>query len=68
MIKKSVINWQTGEPEKCGSYLVSVNSSCSVFVTTDYWNGLKAKWQYWDENVVAWCKLSDIEPYKEEEV
>lgn len=59
---ESVIKWNTGEPKESGSYLVSVNDFCCVFVTTDHWNGLKAKWQYWDENVFAWCKLADIKP------
>lgn len=63
---ESIIKWQTGEPKESGSYAVSVKDFNCVFVTTDHWNGLKAKWQYWGENVTAWCKLSDIKPYKEE--
>ena len=60
---ESVIKWSTGRPEETGSYMVSVGGR---FVTTDYWYCLKGKWQYWEGEVIAWCKLSDIEPYKEE--
>ena len=42
-------------------YLVYVGRG---FVTTDYWYCLKGKWQYWEGEVIAWCKLDDIEAYK----
>ena len=67
-MKQSIIKWQTKEPEVSGSYLVSVKDFNCAFVTTDYWSVLREKWQYWDERVIAWRKLSDIKPYKEEEV
>ena len=62
---KQMIKWQTGEPHETGSYIVSVKDCDCVFVSTDYWCSLRAKWQYWEKEVVAWRKLSDIEPYKE---
>lgn len=68
-MKESVIKWQTGEPKETDTYLVSVRTLTSrEFITTDYYYLLKGKWQYWDKEVIAWCKLSDIEPYKEEDL
>ena len=63
--RNSTIQWQTGEPKEAGSYLVSVKNFNCIFVTTDHWDILKVKWQYWGEEVFSWCKLSDIKPYKE---
>ena len=64
---ESVIKWQTGEPKEGGMYVVT-NYKGEIeidryekAVTIDY--GLFAKNQ---TGVRAWCKLSDIEPYKEE--
>lgn len=71
-MKQSIINWQTGEPKKEGMYIVTLlNGSvaldeCIVIDNTDEED--IAIWRYWDEDVIAWCKLTDIEPYKEEEV
>lgn len=57
---ESVIKWQTGVPPSSGSYLITVKGT---FVTTDYWRCLEDRWVYWNGEVTAWCKLSDIEPY-----
>ena len=57
----SIVEWETGEPKKTGTYLVSINGR---FVTTDYWNCLKGRWVYWHSEVTAWCKLEDVKPYK----
>jgi hypothetical protein len=58
---ESVIKWQTGEPKEVGRYLVSTkNGICCGFYHTDgRWGALL------NGNVIAWCPLSDIEPYKE---
>jgi hypothetical protein len=67
---ESAIKWQTGEPKEWGSYIVTLEDGT---VTIDSWEwssycdeeGLP----FWVENnyyVVAWCKPSDIKPYKEE--
>ena len=61
---KSIITWHTGVPKEEGEYLVTtldgivdydivyINSKCkTIFGNFD--------------NVLAWCKLSDIKPYKE---
>jgi len=60
----SLIEWQKGEPKKEGYYIVT---NYDGWVTVAYchrkidgklfWNGVEP---------TAWCKLSDIEPYKEE--
>lgn len=63
---KSRINWQTGEPKESGSYLVSIKSDYFELVTCATYNHL-AGWRHWtEEEITAWCKLSDIEPYKKE--
>lgn len=63
----SVIKWQTGEPKESGLYLVTtyygkvkVDEFCHYSVSgKEYGTFIK----YADP--VAWCKLSDIEPYME---
>lgn len=67
---KSVINWQTGEPKESGEYLVTLEDGS---VCRDEWRELYCEddikcWVYNEGEVVAWCKLSDIEPYKQDEV
>ena len=68
---KSVIKWQTGEPTEDGTYLV-------VYKIDEYRNSVttlicsRSKWRNFffgtvdKKRVTAWCKLSDIKPYKEE--
>lgn len=61
----SVIKWQTGEPNINGAFLVTYkNSVCKFERKRGFWVycGLIIN----DKDVVAWCKLSDIESYKEE--
>ena len=65
---ESVIKWQTGEPKENGEYLVSLKDGS---VCRDEWRELYCEdcvkcWVYNEGEVTAWCKLSDIEPYKEE--
>ena len=67
----SVIKWQTGEPTEDGTYL-------AVYEINEYRNDVitlirsRSKWRDFffgkvdKKRVLAWCKLSDIEPYKEE--
>lgn len=69
---ESVIKWQTGEPKERGEYLVTLLSG-NVRLAEFYKYEVADK-EYWDcipydlLCVKAWCKLSDIEPYKEETV
>ena len=63
---QSLIKWQTGEPKEGGGYLITTYNG---FVLADYWRVFpnRSGWDYRSKfDVVAWCKLSDIEPYKEE--
>lgn len=56
---ESVIKWQTGTPTKNGKYLVFVYGEIDI----TYWDS-RFQWTKY-LSVIAWCKLSDIEPYKE---
>ena len=61
---KSVIKWQTGFPNIGGGYLITEYTG---EVTVDCWCVVD-HYQYWaqhrDDEVVAWCPISEIEPYK----
>ena len=68
-MKESIINWHVGKPkdEPC----TCIVTTSSGITRTAWWNS-----NFWIINglpfdaskVKAWCKLSDIEPYEEEEV
>ena len=62
---ESVIKWQTGFPTMEGEYLVT---DIKDNITCDCWC-VYEHYQYWaqhtDRDVIAWCPLSEIEPYKE---
>ena len=65
--KYSIIHWHTGEPKESGYYLITTDSGR---ITTDMWRIFpnRSSWEYRKKSqVVAWCKLSDVEPSKEEE-
>lgn len=56
---ESVIKWRTGKPNKSGWYIVSTRDNkvtYDVFSESHPW---------FMEDVIAWCPLSEIEPYKE---
>lgn len=62
----SIIHWETGKPKEEGWYLVTFRNGQvhNVYFKT---NANCAYWKYANEgNIIAWCKLTDIEPYKEE--
>lgn len=66
MKEQSIVKWQTGEPKESGSYLVFIKGEFSDYTTFAMYNTLTG-WYHWKkEEITAWCKLSDIEPYKEE--
>jgi hypothetical protein len=58
----STINWQKGTPNEIYvSCLVTLDNG---IVTTDTYTF--DSWRHYDkEEIVAWCPLKDIEPYKE---
>lgn len=65
-MKKSKIKWKTGMPEKSDVYIVTtIVGEVDIRVLYDpdtsppYWLDDEE-----DDEVIAWCKLSDIEPYK----
>lgn len=68
----SIVYWRTGEPEFDGEYLVTyqyredfTRVCTALYYSLGVWRN-----KDWDEvpskRIIAWCKLSDIEPYKEE--
>lgn len=60
---ESVIKWQTGEPKKVGEYIIT-----NSFGIVDYNNWTGTMYGWLDEiEVVAWCPLNEIEPYKEKD-
>lgn len=58
---ESVIKWRTGEPKEDGIYLVTDFANQIFFVDRcdDSWV------IYDDDEILAWCPLNEIEPYKE---
>jgi hypothetical protein len=61
----SVINWQTGTPERSGQYLVTLSTG---EVTVMEWYNPYTSSPYWldkEGEVVAWCDFKDVEPYQE---
>lgn len=65
---KSTIEWQTGKPTQFGTYLVT---TAEGFIDIDIWYAYANSEDWYEygsdnsEKVRAWCKLSDIEPYKD---
>lgn len=67
---ESVIKWHTGEPKENDVYFVSLKLGSSVTTTIlNYYRGVWLNFKssvFPSEYVIAWCKLSNIKPYKEE--
>lgn len=69
--KESVIKWQTGQPKEEGEYLVTLfngeitfNEYCCITNSDEEEEFFWSNWD--DDSIIAWCKLSDIKPYKDE--
>ena len=61
---ESIIKWQTGEPKTHGRYLVQTDK---YGLQIAFWYAYVQSWSlYNNSEILAWCKLSDIELYKEE--
>lgn len=59
----SKIKWHIGEPKESVLYLVT---KPNLRIDTNYYE-VGVGWRVLNKTLVtAWCKLSDIEPYKEE--
>lgn len=64
---ESVIKWKTGEPKESGEYLVTTyDGEVKVDEFYHYLVSGKEYGTFSKATPVAWCKISDIEPYKEE--
>ena len=68
----SVIKWQTGTPKYPGRYLVQTKDG--MFDVSEWemydscWGEQHGSWSRFNRfYIVAWCLLSDIKPYKEEQ-
>ena len=61
---ESVIKWQTGEPKESGSYLITTDEGTVALAS--FYPDNSSDVEFFEICVSAWCKLSDIEPYKEE--
>ena len=59
---KSRINWQIGKPKYVGMYITTLRNG---EISYDCWAVSRYGHEHWvkEEDVIAWCKLSDIEPY-----
>lgn len=59
---ESVIKWQTGKPSS--QYMFCIVTDVYDHTDIDIWDG--ESWLcYSIEEIIAWCPLSEIEPYKE---
>ena len=54
---KSIIEWQTGNPNERDIYLVYLVDGS---VKTDEWNLSQSKWEYYHNEVLYYSKLSDV--------
>lgn len=63
MKEQSTIKWRTGEPKSHGRYLIQTKDDGLQIA---FWSSYVQSWSlYHNSEIIAWCKLSDIEPYKE---
>lgn len=63
---ESKIKWQEGCPEQSGNYIVTMSTGevtvkefYNPYTSHCYWEGVEE-----NDEVIAWCLISDIEPYK----
>ena len=64
---ESIIKWQKGKPNEEGEYLVQLKYGHIRINSWEKFND-HYQWVCFNREIVAWCKLSDIEPYKDEDV
>ena len=65
---ESVIKWHTGDIKEVGEYIVTLLDGT---VSLDYYarpcyDGKLKPMNYTKDSIIAWCKVSDIKPYKEQ--
>ena len=64
---ESTIKWHTRKANKQGRYLITTKTGVIVYAILKSRYDGSLQWYYCnEEEILAWCKLSDIEPYKEE--
>lgn len=61
----STIKWQIGAPNETGEYIVTTWDGLVDYDVVYRHSDGYLFWGFYD-NVLAWFKLSNIEPYKEE--
>jgi hypothetical protein len=70
MTQNSTIQWQTGTPKETGKYLITFKYLDEFHVVdVDRWCGVPDNYgdhweKHYDVNVIAWCKIEDIKPFK----
>lgn len=62
---ESTIRWQKGEPKEEGAYIITTDEG-TVSLASFYPDN-SSDVEFFKICVTAWCKLSDIEPYKEDQ-
>lgn len=61
----SIIHWQTGVPKVKGSYIITTDEGTIALVS--FYPDNSSDVEFFKICATAWCKLSDIEPYKKKE-
>lgn len=67
---ESVVRWKKGEPDEAGFYLVTTSNGIVAHERyRKYEDGEPAHRTYlsYNTNIIAHCRMRDIEPYKEDE-
>ena len=65
VIIESTIKWHKGEPKEIGEYIVTTLDGLIDYDVVYRHSDGDLFWGFYD-NILAWCKLSNIEPYKDE--
>lgn len=61
----SVIVWHTGTPDKAGDYIVTGKTNeGDIFITEDSFMSNNEWWVCDSCEVLAWCPIENIKPYK----
>ena len=61
----SKIEWQYGTPRVGGGYLVTMQyPGHKPKVATDFYYEDKKKWDKWNEEIIGWFPIWEIEPCK----
>lgn len=66
MAQNTTIQWQTGTPKEIGKYVITTKHH---EVDVDMWSSIPDKYgdhwnRHYDSDVMAWCLIENIEPFK----